>query len=454
MREIVQLQVGACGNNIGEGFWQDVNKQHGIDASGASTSSQEKQVEKIKVFYKELKENKYQPRAVVVDLDPENITNLRSGYLGKILPSDHFIAGEYGCRTWPRGHYTDGAELLDSIMESIHKEVEECDCLQGFQMFHSLGGGTGSGLGSLLLENLLEHYPSNIQSAYSVVYSRLVSDEVIEPYNAVLALSRLIENSEECFLIDNESLYNIVTKSLEVKTPSYKVFNHNIVPAISSSTYSLRFPSQLNSDLRKRALNLVPFPEQHFLTLSFAPLTCGAGYGEVTPLTQLTQQIFDVNNSLSGCDIRQGHLMAASGMYHGPFSSKEIDDQMSYMRAMNHDVIANWMPDSIKLDGSDITPCDLPTAASLIANTTSIKRVFSRIRDQFWAMYKRKAFLHGYTRDGMDWMEFDEALAMLDDLIDAYTNLEVTTSTGDEGNAEEESTNNDNNTNDLPPLIF
>ena len=60
---------------------------------------------------------------------------------------------------WAKGHYTEGAELVDSVLDVVRKEAESCDCLQGFQMTHSLGGGTGSGMGTLLISKIREEYP-------------------------------------------------------------------------------------------------------------------------------------------------------------------------------------------------------------------------------------------------------------------------------------------------------
>ena len=72
---------------------------------------------------------------------------------------------------WAKGHYTEGAELVDSIMDVVRKESENCDCLQGFQLAHSLGGGTGSGLGTLLISKIREEYPDRIMTTFSVVPS-------------------------------------------------------------------------------------------------------------------------------------------------------------------------------------------------------------------------------------------------------------------------------------------
>ena len=74
-----------------------------------------------------------------------------------------------------QGHYTEGAELVDSVLDVVRKEAESCDCLQGFQLTHSLGGGTGSGMGTLLISKIREEYPDRIMNTFSVVPSPKVS---------------------------------------------------------------------------------------------------------------------------------------------------------------------------------------------------------------------------------------------------------------------------------------
>jgi len=57
------------------------------------------------------------------------------------------------------------------VLDVVRKEAESCDCLQGFQLTHSLGGGTGSGMGTLLISKIREEYPDRIMNTYSVVPS-------------------------------------------------------------------------------------------------------------------------------------------------------------------------------------------------------------------------------------------------------------------------------------------
>merc|ERR1712000_753207 len=110
-----------------------------------------------------------------------------------------------GGNNWAKGHYTEGAELIDSVLDVCRKEAESCDCLQGFQIGHSLGGGTGSGMGTLLI-------------------------------------SKLLENSDESMCIDNEALYDICFRTLKLTTPTFCDLNHLVSIVMSGVTCCLRFP--------------------------------------------------------------------------------------------------------------------------------------------------------------------------------------------------------------------
>ena len=102
--------------------------------------------------------------------------HVRSGPFGQIFRPDNFVFGQSGAgNNWAKGHHTEGAELVDSVLDVVRKESEGCDCLQGFQLTHSLGGGTGSGMGTLLISKIREEYPDRIMNTFSVVPSPKLS---------------------------------------------------------------------------------------------------------------------------------------------------------------------------------------------------------------------------------------------------------------------------------------
>ena len=84
------------------------------------------------MYYNEVGANKYVPRAVLVDLEPGTMDSVRSGPLGNLFRPDNFVFGQSGAgNNWAKGHYTEGAELVDSVLDVVRKEAEGTDCLQG-----------------------------------------------------------------------------------------------------------------------------------------------------------------------------------------------------------------------------------------------------------------------------------------------------------------------------------
>eukprot|EP01092_Planopodium_desertum_P008471 TRINITY_DN35283_c0_g2_i1.p1 TRINITY_DN35283_c0_g2~~TRINITY_DN35283_c0_g2_i1.p1 ORF type:complete len:228 (-),score=32.92 TRINITY_DN35283_c0_g2_i1:46-729(-) len=197
---------------------------------------------------------------------------------------------------------------------------------------------------------------------------------------------------------------------------------------MSGITCCLRFPGQLNSDLRKLAVNLIPFPRLHFFLVGFAPLSsrAAAGYKSMT-VAELTQQIFDSKNMMAACDPRNGRYLTASATFRGKISTKQVDEAIHSVQSKHSQYFVEWIPNNIKSSVCDIAPKGLSMSATFIGNSTSIKDLFKRVNDQFKAMFKRKAFLHWYTGEGMDEMEFTEAESNMNDLIMEYEQYEEAT---------------------------
>ncbi|XP_023942209.1 tubulin beta chain isoform X2 [Bicyclus anynana] len=427
MREIVHLQAGQCGNQIGSKFWEIISDEHGIDPTGRYHGDSELQLERIQVYYNEASDgSRFVPRAVLVDLEPGTMDAIRSSSYGQLFRPDNYVFGQSGAgNNWAKGHYTEGAELVEAVMDVVRKEAEPCDCLQGFQLTHSLGGGTGSGLGTLLLSKLREEYPDRIVNTFSVTPSPKVSDTVVEPYNATLSVHQLVENTDETFCIDNEALYDICFRTLRLASPTYGDLNHLVSLTMSGVTTCLRFPGQLNADLRKLAVNMVPFPRLHFFMPGFAPLTArnSQGYRALT-VAELTQQMFSPVNMMAACDPRRGRYLTVAAIFRGRMSMKEVDEQMLTVQDKNSSYFVEWIPNNVKVAVCDVPPRGLKMAATFVGNTTAIQEIFKRISEQFTLMFRRKAFLHWYTGEGMDEMEFTEAESNMNDLVSEYQQYE------------------------------
>ncbi|KAB5573586.1 hypothetical protein DKX38_000780 [Salix brachista] len=440
MREILHIQGGQCGNQIGAKFWEVVCAEHGIDSTGRYQGDSALQQERVNVYYNEASCGRFVPRAVLMDLEPGTMDSVRSGPYGQIFRPDNFVFGQSGAgNNWAKGHYTEGAELIDSFLDVVRKEAENCDCLQGEVCFglwlvpllllfvsqenegkeihvcHSLGGGTGSGMGTLLISKIREEYPDRMMLTFSVFPSPKMS-----------------------MVLDNEALYDICFRTLKLTTPSFGDLNHLISATMSGVTCCLRFPGQLNSDFRKLAVNLIPFARLHFFMVGFAPLTSrGSQQYRALTVPELTQQMWDAKNMMCAADPRHGRYLTASAMFRGKMSTKEVDEQMINVQNKNSSYFVEWIPNNVKSTVCDIPPTGLTMASTFIGNSTSIQEMFRRVSEQFTAMFRRKAFLHWYTGEGMDEMEFTEAESNMNDLVSEYQQYQDATA-DEEGEYEDE----------------
>jgi len=422
VREILHIQVGQCGNQIGNRFWQTLIAEHNLDGTGKYEGENAAvDLDKVDVYMRSAGE-RYVPRACLVDLEPGTVDVIKASPVGTLFKPDNFVFGASGAgNNWAKGHYTEGAELIEEALDVVRKEVENCDCPQGFQICHSLGGGTGSGMGTLVLLKLRDAYPDRILNTFSVYPSPKVSDTVVEPYNAVLSSHQLLENADETFIIDNEALYNISHNVLKQNAPTYAELNYLISCVMAGVTSSLRFPGKLNGDLRKLGVNLVPFPRLHFFLISQAPLQSkdNKEYVQVT-VQELMNQCFSPRNFYANVKPDDGKYMTASLIFRGGMSTQEVDENTEKRQASNSDDFVEWIPNNMKTSVVEVPPKDALQSCTFVANTTALKGIFQRLATQFGAMYKRKAFLHWYKGEGMDEMEFQEADKNVRDLITEY----------------------------------
>jgi len=289
-------------------------------------------------------------------------------------------------------------------------------------------------MGTLLISKIREEYPDHIMLTFSVVPSPKVSDTVVEPYNATLSVHQLVENADEVMVLDNEALYDICFRTLKLTNPTDGDLNHLVCAAMSGTTCCLRFPGQLNSDLRKLAVNLVPFPRLHFFMLGFAPLSSrGSTAYRALSVSELTQQVFEAKNMMCAADPRHGRYLTASTLFRGHMSTKDVEEQIFNIQSKNSLYFVEWIPNNIKSSVCDIPPKGFKMSCAFIGNSTAIQEMFKRVSDQFTAMFRRKAFLHWYTGEGMDEMEFSESESNMNDLVSEYQQYQEATIEEGEG---------------------
>ena len=315
MKEIITLCVGQCGNQIGSEFWKQITAEHGIRPNGVPEEFALEGDDRKDVFFYEADDARFVPRALLLDLEPRVVNNIQNSQHRDLFnPENIFVSKEGGGagNNWASGHRQaeENAELLADMLD---READNSDSLEGFVLTHSIAGGTGSGMGSYILEHLNDHFPKKLVSTYSVFpnWEEDQSDVVVQPYNSILTLKRLAVNADCVVVLDNTALNRIAVDRLRIPNPSVHHVNSLVSTVMAASTTTLRYPGYTNNDLVGLVASLVPTPRCHFLMTGYTPLTISADELARGDASKPPQQL--PGSEPAGKDERMVHTSTARG---------------------------------------------------------------------------------------------------------------------------------------------
>ncbi|CAL1677947.1 unnamed protein product [Lasius platythorax] len=425
MRECISIHIGQAGVQMGNACWELYCLEHGIHPDGQMPSEMHTETiaghgdDSFNAFFSETSSGKHVPRAVLVDLEPTVVDEVRSGTYKLLFHPEQMITGkEDAANNYARGHYTIGKEIIDITLDRIRRLTEQCKGLQGFLIFHSFGGGTGSGFSSLLMEQLSADYPKKSKLTFSIYPAPQVSTAVVEPYNAILYTHPTLEHSEVAFIVDNQAIYELCRRNLNIDRPTYTNLNRLIGQIVSSITASLRFDGALNVDLTEFQTNLVPYPRIHFPLATYAPVLSAekAGHERVT-VSEITSSCFEPNHQMVNCDPRMGKYMAVCLLYRGDVVPKDVNEAIAMIKRQKHVQFVEWCPTGFKVGINYQPPTVVPggdlarveRAVCCLCNTTAIVDAWARLDHKFDLMYAKRAFVHWFVGEGMEEGEFSEA---------------------------------------------
>ncbi|XP_015684007.1 tubulin alpha-3 chain-like [Protobothrops mucrosquamatus] len=406
---------------MGNGCWELYCLEHNIlpDGTIPISNGPSQATASFETFFCKTGAGKHVPRAVFIDLEPTVIDEIRCGTYRSLFHPEQLISGkEDAANNYARGHYTVGKEIIDTVLDRIRKMAEQCSGLQGFLLFHSFGGGTGSGFTSLLMERLSMSFGKKAKLEFSVYPAPRISTAVVEPYNSILTTHTTLEHSDCSFMVDNEAIYDICNRNLNVEYPTYLNLNRLIGQIVSSITASLRFDGALNVDLTEFQTNLVPYPRIHFPLTTYAPIiSAEKAYHEQLSVPDITNACFEFSNQMVKCDPRRGKYMACCLLYRGDVVPKDVNAAIAAIKARRTIQFVDWCPTGFKVGINYQPPTVVPSgdlakvqrAVCMLSNTTAIAEAWARLDHKFDLMYAKRAFVHWYMGEGMEEGEFAEA---------------------------------------------
>lgn len=436
-REIITLQVGQCGNQIGSEFWKRLCAEHGIGPDGILMEGAGDGRDRKDVFFSQADDDHFMPRALLMDLEPRVVNSIQTGTHNRLFnPDNYYIWSEGGGagNNWAAGYYQ-GSQQHETLMDMIDREADSCDSLEGFVLCHSIAGGTGSGMGSYLLEQLNDAFPKKLIQTYSVFPARSDGDVVVEGYNSILSLKRLVVNADAVVVLDNTALNSIAESKLKVDNPTLSQLNSLVSTVMAASTTTLRYPGYMNNDLVSLVAPLIPTPRCHFLMTGYTPLQVSTvdgtrGIVQKTSVLDVMKNLLHPANIMVSAPTKRGKYMSILNIIQGNVDPTQVHTALQKIRERGEAPFISWGPASIQVALAKKSPY-VPTAHKvsgfMLANHTSIKTLFHRTLSAFRKMYSKRAFLENYRSQPMfadSLEEFDDAENIVMDVLEEYTAAE------------------------------
>lgn len=376
----------------------------------------------------------------MVDLEPRVVNSIMTGSHSKMFnPDNVYISPDGGGagNIWAAGYHA-GEGISDILMDMLDREADGSDSLEGFMLLHSIAGGTGSGLGSFLLEHINDRFPKKLIQTYSVFPdSHQISDVVVQPYNSILTLKRLALYADSVIVLDNAALTRIAADTLKVQSPTLSQTNQLVSTVMSASTSTLRYPGYLHNDLASIMASLIPLHSCHFLMTAYTPFSNDTVdqaklVRKTTILDVMSRLLQPKTRMISLNPSKTGRYLSILNIIQGEVDSREIHKSLLRIRERNLVSFIDSVPASIQISLSKRSPYLKSGAASrisglMLANHTSMASLFQRTLDQFERLLKRQAFLEQYKKQPMfenGLEEFEDAREHVKHLINSYKQLE------------------------------
>lgn len=375
-----------------------------------------------------------------MDLEPRVINGIRTSAFKNLFNSENiFVSKEGGGagNNWAAG-YANGEALHEEIFDMIEREAENSDSLEGFVLCHSIAGGTGSGMGSYILEKLNDRFPKKLIQTYSVFPNQSIdttsalgvggSDVVVQPYNCVLSMKRLTLNADCVVVLDNTALNRIATERLKIENPSVTQLNSLVSSVMAASTTTLRYPGYMNNDLVGLVASLIPTPKCHFLMTGYTPLSVSSQATTVrkTSVLDVMRRLLQNKNLMVSTSTRKGCYISALNIIQGDVDPSQVHRALQRIRERQLAKFIPWGPAGIQVALSKKSPYIETTnkvSGLMMANHTSIQELFNRALKQFDQLKSRNAFIRNYQEqpmfsDNLD--EFDESREVVRSLSEEY----------------------------------
>ncbi|XP_060527938.1 tubulin delta chain-like [Cylas formicarius] len=402
---VISLQFGQCGNQIGQTLYSVVDDDIKLNYKD--------DVYLQKKWFRTNRNGVWEPRSVLIDTETKVTDNVqRSNFKFR-----NVVAKSFGgaANNWAFGYFQLSRKIVDEALNCVRLEVEECDFLTSILNIYGLAGGTGSGVGSYIIEQLRDEYPKkNILNCSVLANSK--GEISTQCYNSLLTLSHLHSISSGTILFQNEKLFNICSYILNQKQVSFSqlnlVLSNQLVSAVQSEDITLLNNLTAYPCFKYLEIQTEPYIREHNMKFegirSWDALVCSTFKGSRYDLHLLKENSFNMK------------LISGALMTHG--SKNFVFNKQVYQHSTK---FVNWIPNEevFKSFHNKKKFLDFEKYVTLILNSNRIYIPLNSLIKDAWTSFVHGAYLHHYKKFGLEEDNFINAFQELENLLDEYKNI-------------------------------
>lgn len=451
---IVTVQLGQCGNQIGfevfDTLFRDSHCSQGLCSKRENEAYQASCKER---FFREEENGVPVARAVLIDMEPKviNQTLSKAAQSGRWKYGQHtsFCQKQGSGNNWAYGYSVHGPKHEESIMNLIQTEVEKCDSLSGFFIIMSMAGGTGSGLGAFITQKLQDQYSSSLKMN-QIIWPYGTGEVIVQNYNSILTLSHLYRSSDALLIHENDAVHKICAKRMNIKQISFRDLNRvlahqlgSVFQPTHSEDSSFHYCRNPLGDLME---HLVPHPEFKMLGVRNIPQMSAESLAYSTftwagLLKHLRQMLISRAKMEEGIDWQVRPPLSGlppigkASAHKEPHFNTSLANLVILRGREVHSADVGGFRDAA-LYTSWLEPADAfsvwktprpfdkyEKSAALVSNSQLLVKPLDMVVGKAWNMFSSKAYIHQYTKFGMEEEDFLDSFTLLEQVVASYGSL-------------------------------
>ncbi|KAL6261763.1 hypothetical protein P5V15_006852 [Pogonomyrmex californicus] len=441
---MLTLQFGQCGNQLGHNLFSKVISDIECSNTGVSYGANYEYTEStIERWFDGVTEyGQHFAKAILIDTEDKVVNKIcKNVNASWVYQTSNIICQSDGgsANNWAYGYMVNGLRLSNAVLNVTRQEIEKLDHSQGFLLLLSSAGGTGSGIGSYMVELLREEYETKPIIA-AIVLPFTFGEVCTQNYNTMLTLAKFSDRADLSVLLENEQMHSMCTNLLKNSNTTL----HDMNNIISENLLAVFQPiHNVKCNMNFLLSKIAAYPNFRFVTIKSTPHTPATSLQyESTHKWEIyvqhlkqTLRVSNLQAELTNVQLKTPNPTLSKTIISHMYSPCVSNILVTRGKSLKNDVIdpknlqkRHLYPEWITLNSfthlhQERRFLNRDKFLALVSNNSKIYRPLDIYLDKAWNSYKSAAFLHQYKQFGLEEDDFLQAFAKVENVVREYKNL-------------------------------